>query len=161
MKIRADEHVSPKITRLVGELVKSPSVDLSSVYDSGHCGTKDHHWIRAFAKEGGFAILSADTDFFKKPHQVVAVDDTGLRVVHLPGKWANAPGHLQAAHILMWWQRIERKLAAARPREMWVAKWNISEEGDLEPKNVNYSLHRKKLKKANRSSREKAQARGV
>ncbi len=152
MKIRADENVSPKIVAMVRQLAMSASFDLSSVFESGHRGTEDQYWATAFAHDGGDAILSADKDFFKKPHQVVAIDDTGLRVIYLPPKWANASGFLQASHILMWWPRIEAKLKEAKPREVWVVKWNISQEGELERKRVDYGKVRKKLRKAERRS---------
>jgi len=152
LRVRADEHVSPKTVHMVCELALSPGFELSSVYDADHRGTDDHYWATAFANDGGNAILSADTDFFKKPHQVVAIDNTGLRVIYLPPKWANAKGFLQASHILMWWPRVERKLKEAKPREVWIVKWNIREEGELERKKVDYGKFRKKLKKAERRS---------
>lgn len=148
----ADEHVSREIVRIVCELALSPGFELSSVYEVGHDGSADEYWATAFAKEGGHAILSADTDFFRKPNQVVAIDQTGLRVVHMPSKWANAKGHLQAAHILMWWPRIEAKLAEAKPREMWVVPWNIKQDGEMVRKKVDYGAFRKKSRKAERRS---------
>ena len=150
MRIRADEHVSPKIVRIICELALTPQFELSSVYDEGHDGTIDQYWVTAFANAGGNAIVSADKDFFRRPHQVVAIDKTGLRVIYLPPKCANAPGYLQASHVLMWWPRIERKLAEAKAREVWVVRWNISEAGELVRKKVDYGAYRKKLKKAER-----------
>ena len=150
MRIRADEHVSPKIVRMICDLALTLKFELSSVFDEGHDGTKDQYWVTEFSNDGGDAILSADKDFFRKPHQVVAIDKTGLRVIYLPPKWANAPGYLQASHILMWWPRIERKLAEAKPRQVWVVRWNISETGELIRKKVDYGAYRKKLKKAAR-----------
>lgn len=150
MKVRADEHVSPKIVQIVHDIALTLPFDLTSVFKAGHQGTEDQYWVTAFAEEGGTAIISADKDFFKKPHQVVAIDNTGLMVVYLPPKWANAPGYLQTAHILMWWPRIERKLGEAKPREFWATKWNIREDGDLERKKVDYGAFRKKLKKSQR-----------
>ncbi len=150
MRIRADEHVSPNIIRMVCELVPIPDFEFSSIYDVGHDGAKDEHWVTAFANDGGDAILSADTDFFRKPNQVVAIDRTGLKVIYLPPKWANASSHLQAAHILMWWPRVERKLREAKPREVWLVPWNINEDGELRRKKVDYAAHYKKLKKARR-----------
>ena len=107
-----------------------------------------------FGKEGGKAILSADTDFLKRPHQVMAVHDAGLAIIHLPSKWANAPLHLQIAHLLIWWKRIEATLEAAKPRECWRPEWNIRSEGELRKIKVDYEEARRKLKKANRPSRQ-------
>ena len=110
MKIRADEHVSKEIGRAVRELALSPGFELTHVIEIGDRGSDDVHWITRFALDGGDAIISADTDFCKRPHQVMAVNNTGLRLIHLPSRWANARGDLQAAHILLWWRRIEAKL---------------------------------------------------
>lgn len=158
MKVRADEHVSQEIVRIVCDLVLTPPFDLSTVYGAGHGGTEDHHWITEFAKEDGKAILSADKDFFTKPSQVVAIDQTGLRVIYLPPKWANAAAHLQAAFILTWWPRIEETIKAAKPREIWTLRWNISEDGELLRKKIDYGHFRKKLRKANRKSRREGRA---
>ena len=153
MRIRADEHVAPSIVRIVNELVLSHDFELTSILDVGDKGKKDEYWATAFANDGGHAILSADTDFFRRPHQVVAIDDTGLRVIYLPPKWANAPGHMQAAHLLMWWPRVEHTLTVSKKREVWALKWNIREEGTLVRKKVDYGAFRKKLKKADRRSK--------
>ena len=116
MRIRADEHVSREIVRVICELALSPDFEFSSIFQVGHDGSPDEYWATEFAKGGGDAILTADTDFFRKPNQVVAIDRTGLKVIHLPSRWANARAHLQTAHILMWWPRIEVKLQEANPR---------------------------------------------
>ncbi|MFQ5972369.1 MAG: DUF5615 family PIN-like protein [Alphaproteobacteria bacterium] len=150
MKIRADEHVSQSIVRMICELAPTPGLEFTSIYDVGHGGTGDDYWATEFANDGGQAIVSADTDFFRKANQVVAIDRTGLKVIHLPSKWANAPSHLQAAHILMWWPRIKRKLQEAKSREVWLVPWNINEDGELRRKKVDYAAHYKKLKKAQR-----------
>ena len=89
MRIRADEHVSREIVRIICELALSPSFEFSSIFDVGHDGSPDQYWATEFAKDGGDAILTADTDFFRKPNQIVGIDRTGLKVIHLPSKWAN------------------------------------------------------------------------
>jgi hypothetical protein len=110
LKIRADEHVSPEIVRAIRDMALGPDWKISSVLDHDR-GSDDVHWITHFARDSGHAILSVDTDFFKVPQQVVAIFDTKLRVIHLPAKWANAACHLQAAHLLLWWRRIEACVA--------------------------------------------------
>ena len=67
-------------------------------------------------------------------------------------RWANAQAHLQAAHILMWWPRIEAKLHKANPREVWVVPWNINQDGELKRKKVDYGAAHKKFRKAERRS---------
>ena len=137
---------------MICELALSPDFEFSSIFHVGHDGSPDEYWATEFAKGGGDAILTADTDFFRKPNQVVAIDQTGLKVIHLPSRWANARAHLQAAHILMWWLRIEVKLQEANPREVWMVQWNINEAGELKRKKVDYGAAHKKLRKAERRS---------
>ena len=137
---------------MICELVLSPDFEFSSIFNVGHKGSPDEYWATEFAKDGGDAILTADTDFFRKPNQVVAIDRTGLKVIHLPSRWANARAHLQAAHILMWWPRIEVKLHEANPREVWMVQWNINEDGELKRKKVDYGAAHKTLRKAERRS---------
>src|SRR3546814_18713227 len=79
--------------------------------------------------DGGDAILTADRDFLENAPQVEAVFNTGAKVIHLPAKWGQARGTLQAAHILMWWSRIEECIATMKPRQCFRPPWNIIETG--------------------------------
>ena len=152
MKVRADEHVSQEIVRAVREMALSAGWELTHVIAEGDNGKSDEHWITRFAKDGGHAILSADRDFLSVPVQVLAVFNTGIRVIHLPPKWANATCHLQAAHILLWWKRIEKKISAMDQRECFRPPWNIDEGGELRKVDIDYAEAHKKQKKAARRS---------
>lgn len=159
MKIRADEHVSKEIVRAVRELALTPGVELSHVIECGDGGSDDVHWITKFADEGGDAILSADTDFFKRPHQVVAIQKTGLRIIHLPPKWANARCDLQAAHILLWWRRIENQIGNMGKRECYRPQWNVHEDGEMHRISIDFQDAERKLKReASRAEKEKPKA---
>ena len=126
-----------------------PDWDLSSVLDFDR-GSDDVHWITRFAREGGHAILSADTDFFKVPQQVVAVFDTGLKVIHLPAKWANAQCHLQASHLLLWWRRVEVCIVEMQPRQCFRPPWNINESGKLAQVQIDFQTAQRKARQSAR-----------
>lgn len=98
--------------------------------------------------DGGHAILSADRDFLENPPQVDAVFRTGAKVIHLPPKWGQAKGRLQAAHILMWWDRIERCVTTMQARQCYRPPWNINEVGELHKVAIDFQSAQKKLKKA-------------
>jgi hypothetical protein len=153
LKIRGDEHVSPEVVDAVVRSALSEGFTLDCITEIGARGSADVHWITAFAEEGGKAILTADTDFIRRPHQVMAVHDAGLAIIHLPPKWQNAQLHMQMAHLLIWWKRIEAAVSEAKPRECWRPEWNISESGKLQKIKVDYEEAKKKLSKANRPSR--------
>ena len=147
MRIRADEHVAKAIVEAVNAIAISDGFELTSVLGSGFGGTKDVHWITAFAQNGGEAILTADTDFLKEPPQVQAVERTGLRVIHLPSGWANSNRALQAGHILTWWQRIEGQLLAMRPRECFTTPFHVS-DAPLKKVPLDFQRANKQLRKA-------------
>jgi len=149
LKIRADEHVSPKIVAAIREIgLKGGDWEVSSVIEVGASGSEDAHWITAFSQHGGDAILTADADFVKRPPQVKAVFDTGLKVIHLPGKWGNSSGDIQAAFMLMWWSRIEKCLETMKPRECFQPPWNIRMDGDLRKVKLDFHRAEKRLKKS-------------
>lgn len=129
MKVRADEHVSPQIVEAVCRVCLTPGWTFDHVCDAGDRGSADEHWVRRFADDGGSAIITADRDFTTRAPQVVAVFDTGLKVIQMPPRWGKNQGFLQAGFILIWWPRIEAQLQAMRPRECYRPEWNVSKEG--------------------------------
>ena len=153
MKIRADEHVAPAIVTAVQEIALSKGVELSSVLNSGYKGSSDVHWITEFMKDSGQAILTADKDFIELVPQVMAVRDTGAKVIHLPKQWAMAEGRLQAAHILVWWRRIETQIREMQPRECYRPPWNIRQDGKLKKIVIDFAKVSRKKKKATRPGR--------
>lgn len=153
MRVRADEHVSPEIVATVCRVCLSPDWALDHVYEVGDEGAQDQHWITRFAEAGGSAILTADRDFCSKAPQVVAVFNTGMKVIHLPPKWGTAKCHMQAAHILLWWPRIEGQIQSMRKRECYRPPWNLnSQSGEFKKVEIDFAKAHKKLRKAKRRS---------
>ncbi len=139
-----------RIVAAIRLMALSPGWELTHVVDAGDKGAADEHWIRRFMGEGGDAILTADADFFRLPPQVVAVFETGARVIHLPPRWASARGELQAAHILLWWRRIELRIAAMKPRECYRPSWNIDDSGELKQVSIDFHAAHRKHRQATR-----------
>jgi PIN like domain len=149
VRIRTDEHVSPAIVEVIRALALSSGWELTSVLDFDR-GADDVHWIARFARESGDAIISGDTDFLKVPQQVSAVFATGMKVIHLPSRWSNAKGHLQAAHLLLWWPRIEAKIATMNSRQCFRPSWNINETGELAQVSIDFQTAQRKARRASR-----------
>lgn len=147
MNIRFDEHVSIIIVKTIQNIALRDGWDVSSVLTVGHGGDSDVHWITKFAEENGDAIISADKDFLTLEPQINAVFDTGIRVIHLPHRWAQARGQLQAAHMLQWWTRIEDQIAAMKPRECFRPEWNISETGKMKKITIDFAKAQRKRRK--------------
>jgi hypothetical protein len=140
--------VSPFIVNAIRDIALSPGWEITSIHEVDAAGDDDVYWITAFANDGGHAILSADRDFLSLEPQVNAVFDTGLRVIHLPPQWGQAKGHMQAAHILQWWNRIEHQVGEMRPRECYRPPWNIKETGELRKVHIDFAKAQRKRRKA-------------
>lgn len=150
MRVRFDEHVAPTLVSAVQEIAGSADWEISSVLHVGHHGYSDEHWITAFAHEGGKAIISADRDFLSLEPQINAVFDTGIRVIHLPSRWAQSRISLQTAFIFQWWARIEETIKNMHERECYRPEWNISEVGKMKKIKIDFQKAQKLRRKNNR-----------
>lgn len=149
MRIRADEHVPRKIVPLVSDLILSNGWELTHVRDVGDGGTSDEHWITKFGREGGNAILTADQNIInvnKKPHETLAICQAGVVGIFLHHGWANSPAHMQVAHLLFWWERIEELIRAASPRTCWRVPFSFGKD-TIKQLNVDFGKARQKAKK--------------
>lgn len=135
MKIRADEHVAPKILRAITELVPNEEHELSHVRDDNAARTADETWVPRFAAEGGTAILSADRHMLARPHQQAAILASGLICILLPAKWSQSRRHEQAALLLWWWPRITATIARSERCQCWRVPFDFG-SSDLEPISV-------------------------
>lgn len=107
MKLRADEHVSPKIVRALKEVVLSPGWELTHVRDAHGARTADETWVPRFAIEGGKAIITADANMLKRPHQLLAIQQSNVVGLILPHARAIAKRHVQASSLIYFWPEIE------------------------------------------------------
>lgn len=119
-------------------------------------GVDDEIWVRRFAKAGGEAILSADEMMIRRHAELIAICDSGLRLVLLPHQWANSLRNMQAAHILFWWPKIEETLAASSPRNVFKVPWAFDDKRKIERVKMDYETARKKLKQARQNATKRA-----
>ena len=68
-----------------------------------------------------------------------------MKVIHLPPKWGNAKRQLQAAHILLWWGRIEKCLVSMGKRECYRPPWDAIENAKLVKVHVDFQAAHRKL----------------
>ena len=146
MKIRADEHVSPKILQAVRLLCLRQGWEISHVRDEHSEKTADETWLSKFANDGGQAILTGDARILGRPHQLVAIRDTGLISVVLSKDWTKAKRHEQAANIIFWWPRLEQALENSGPGDCWPLPFSFDQQ-PLNKKVINYEKAAEALKK--------------
>lgn len=86
MKICADENVAPKLTELLRQQLLSARNTLETVDDYQARGVDDPIWVRNFANAGGEAIVGSDYNMTQRPSELVAIVETGLRLIVLDQK---------------------------------------------------------------------------
>lgn len=146
MIVRADENVSHKIVQAVRLLCLNPKWTLSHVRDDHGARTPDETWLPKFAAEGGRAILSGDAKMLKRPHQLVAVRETGLVCIVLSKAWTQAKRHEQAANIIYWWPRIEAVIETSKPGDCWPVPFEFS-KSVMSLKKIDYEKASKAARK--------------
>jgi hypothetical protein len=148
LRICADENVSPLLSRLIREALLGKGHVLDTVDDHQARSVDDEIWVRKFAKAGGEAIVGGDGRMLTRPHEVVAIAETGLRLVVLAPQWAQQAKHVQISYLFFWWPAIERALSSASPRHCFKVPWSWSPKDSLSPVPLDFQDAYKKLKKA-------------
>lgn len=144
MKIRADEHVSPKILRSLELVVLQSGWELSHVRDFHGPSTLEPTWIARFAADGGHAILSGDTSMLKRPNELRAIAESGLIIVVMKHPWQGRRRHEQAACLLFHWPQVEELLASAVGGDCIRIPYSFT-KGGAEMKKVDYAKAIKSL----------------
>ena len=90
-----------------------------------------------FAAEGGNAILTGDANILKRPHQLAAVQSTGLICIVLSKQWTQAKRHEQAANIIYWWPKIQSAIEVSEAGDCWPIPF-IFDRSDLAKKVIDY-----------------------
>jgi hypothetical protein len=100
--------------------------------------TAEETWVPRFVAEGGQGILSADRKMMARPHQIVALIESGVVGVFLSSQWAEAKRHAQASQLLWCWPRIDAAFAASKPRQYWKVPYDFGEGAKIEEVSLNY-----------------------
>lgn len=150
MIICADENVSPVLSDLIREALLRKGDRLDTVDDIKARGKPDEIWVRTFAAEGGGAILGGDAAMTTKPHEIIAIMETGLRLVIMPAQWSRARRHVQIAFLFFWWPVIEEHLARSKPRDCVQLPWGFDPREGLKRIPLDEHRARQRAKKAER-----------
>ena len=148
MKICADENVARKLSAMIREQLLSKGNTLETVDDYAAAGVDDQIWVRKFAAAGGEAIVGGDFAMTTKPHEIVAVAETGLRLIILDQKWSRQPKNVQISYLFYWWPHIEAILSEAPPGQCFKVPWGWGDpRGAIKPIPVDLQGAQKKLKR--------------
>lgn len=151
MRICADENVAPLLSALIRDALLGRQHILETVDDHQAKGVDDDIWVRKFGKAGGEAIVGADAKMLTRPHEVVAITESGLRLIVLPSQWVNAKINVQISYLFYWWPHIEATLASSKKGQCFKVAWGWGDTTEgIRPFSVDTQAAYKKLKKAAR-----------
>ena len=149
MKLCADENVAVAVSDLIRTHLLSSGNTLDNIDDHLARGVDDQIWVRTFADAGGEAIIGADMGMTKRCHEIVAIAETGLRLIILDEKWVRQKKHLQISHLFYWWPHIETVLASAKAGKCFKVPWGWSgDETAIKPITVDLQKAYKQMRKA-------------
>ena len=148
MKICADENVAPKLSELICKELLSRSHTLQTVYDFQAGGVDDVIWVKKFAGQGGEAIVGGDIAMTKRAAELIAIVESGLRLIVLDQRWPREPKNVQISYLFYWWPEIERVLATAPKGKCFKVPWGWPEKtsGAIKPIPVDVQGAYKKMR---------------
>ena len=155
MKICADENLSVRLVSVVNELSSNMPL-LLHVRDIKANGVPDRIWVRNFAETGGEAIISGDFAMTNRPAELIALGETGLKLIVLPTAFVGAGILRQTAYTLMWWPKIVEILRGAPTGSYVKLPWNMNMPRISAWQKIDIASARQRWKKSTRPSRTKS-----
>lgn len=153
MRICADENVARALSALIKEQLLSKANILDTIDDHQARGIDDQIWVRRFADAGGEAVIGGDSAMTKRPHEIVAINETGLRLVVLDEKWSRAPKNVQISYLFYWWPHIEAVLSTAPKGKCFKVPWGWGETANaIKSISIDLQTAYKRLKKERRKN---------
>ena len=155
MKICADENVSWKLVAVLNDLGRDMP-RLLHANDIGAKGVKDVIWVRAFANDGGEVIVSADSMMTQRQAELIAIGETGLKLIVLPSNYEKSRILHQTAYLLFWWPKILELAGQGRKGSYLKLPWNLNMPKIPVWQKIDLEAARQRLKKSTRPSRQKS-----
>lgn len=143
LKVRFDENISPRLVKALNVVgAVDFEVDISHLRDVKHLGSADEVWLRAFHRDGGCAIISADSDFHKVPGQIIALIECGMTGIFLPKRCHSMKMHQKVGYLMYWWPKIIERIATSPGAKVWELPFNLDVETPMKERVVDISQAR-------------------
>lgn len=115
MKLALDANLSLYLARAVHALLAPEGGEATSIPERFGPGVADRDWIAALHDEGGWAVLTQDRKLRTRPHERLALEQSGLVVFILAHGWAPEPYWPKAAGIIRWLPPMLDAFRTAQP----------------------------------------------
>lgn len=115
MKLALDANLSPHLAHAVHALLTPENGEAISIPERFGPGVADRDWIAALHGQGGWAVLTQDRKLRTRPHERLALEQSGLVVFILAHGWGPEPYWQTAAGVIRWLPSMLDAFRAARP----------------------------------------------
>jgi hypothetical protein len=123
VKIAFDENIPAAMTRIFVALSQTSEVltaEIVSVSDYRPITERgDENWLRRFAADGGQIIISGDTRMRARPHELLALSQSGLISYFFERKWSGRNFFTKAAMLMHWWPEVRKQMDTAEKGSCW------------------------------------------
>lgn len=121
VRVALDANLPQRLVSLLRAAFQDQGFEFMWEPDFAPANAQDEHWLDAFARFGGEVVLSADKNIARRPHQLIAVQQAGLKGYFFDNRWAQHDGPYKAAHLMLWWPRIATHARFSKPGDcVWV-----------------------------------------
>ncbi|MEA1940798.1 MAG: hypothetical protein U9P68_00990 [Pseudomonadota bacterium] len=111
MRVGLDANLSPRLVDALNALYGNKQLSFERVGSS-----PDSVWLPEFSADGGSAFIAQDKRILSRPHEVVALANSGLHGFFLNYGKGGAKFPYIAAHVVFWWPAIKSAILANKYR---------------------------------------------
>jgi hypothetical protein len=118
-KVALDANIPQRLVRMLESGFGAQGFEFIWEPDFAAGDDDDDVWAAAFRRFGGRLVITGDKNMARRPHQILAFKESGLVGFFFERKWAEFDLTFRAAHMIMWWPRIQVKFADSNPGDCW------------------------------------------
>jgi hypothetical protein len=106
LRVLIDNDLSPHIAVAINALVEPRGHQVVPLRRKFPPNTEDVVWIEAPGREGGWVVISGDANISRRAAERQAWRQAGLVGFFLAPGWRKLDTLVQAARLLMWWDKL-------------------------------------------------------
>lgn len=115
MKLALDENLPPALAHATNALLVPHGGQAISIPERFGTGIGDLEWIGALRQEDGWAVLTADRRLRTRPHERLALMQSGLVFFVLAQGWNQESFWPKAAGVIRWLPSMIEAFSTVRP----------------------------------------------
>ncbi len=122
MKFFFDNNLPPRLVRAINALEGEHGNTVVHLKDKFDQAISDEEWMNALGDEGEWVVLTHDASIKRNPHELAALEESGLTVFIFAAGWLNIGFWEQAWQLIKRWQKITGIAAKGRKAQRYRIK---------------------------------------